>query len=86
MEANEDGVVLALPGWYPALRRRRPVAPKLNKENGKCEIGGLDHGFNQCLRLICEFQTFFKKVRVSPSGGINHFGKCGLMARVRALG
>ena len=58
-------------------------APKLNKENEKGGIGGQDRDFSQCLRSIREFQTFLKKVRVSPSGGINRFGECGLMARVR---
>jgi len=45
----------------------------------------VDRGFVQFLQLFYEFLTFFKKVRVSPSGGINHFWKCGLMARVAAL-
>jgi len=45
----------------------------------------VDRGFVQFLQWFYEFLTFFKKVKVSPSGGINHFGKCGLMARVAAL-
>jgi len=54
---------------------------KLNKENEKGGIGGVNHDFILYLRLICEFQTFFKKVRVSPPGGIKVFGKYGMLGQ-----
>jgi len=59
--------------WFGSFSGCRS-APKLNKENEKRETGGLDHDLSQLLQPIGEFSDFLKKMRVSPSGGINFLG------------
>jgi len=49
------------------------------KETGIAEISVLNHCFVLCLLRDHEFSTFFKKVGVSPSGGIKVFEGCGML-------
>jgi len=64
--------------WFESIPGCRGVS-KLNKENEKRGIGGVNNDFVLYLRPICEFLTFFKKVRVSPSVGIKVFKECGML-------
>jgi len=69
-------------GDHPAIAvgaKRSGDFLKLPGGTAENSFGSCGCCFEQCFQWGNEFQTFFKNLLVSPSGGINVFKSCGMI-------